>query len=51
MSDKGYMFLAFFIIWGGVALYLWRLASLRQELARRVRRLEDGCRPSAKGGE
>jgi CcmD family protein len=51
MSDQGYLFLAFLLVWGGVALYQWRIASLRQELARRVKRLEEALRSPAREGE
>ncbi len=45
-----YLFLAFFLVWGAAALYLWRLSSLRADLDRRVRRLEGMCRSGFDGG-
>jgi CcmD family protein len=41
-----YLFLAFFLVWGAAAGYLCRLSSLRADLDRRVRRLEETCRPA-----
>jgi len=41
MSEKmAYLFIACLVLWGAVAGYLWRLASLRRDLEERVRRLE-----------
>ena len=51
MSDQGYLFLAFLLVWGGVALYQGRIAALRQELSRRVKRLEDDLGSRAREGE
>jgi len=46
MSERiTYLFIALLLLWGGVAYYLWRLASLRSRLEERVRMLESPALP------
>lgn len=51
MSDRlAYLFFACLVLWGAVAIYLWRLASLRHDLEARVKRLEGSCPASDRPG-
>ena len=40
MNNMTYLFIAFALIWAGTTAYLYRLASLRKQLEKRISRLE-----------